>query len=65
MRYVTPCISKLYLPTILAVTLAGLIILPKHLKLWDPPIEIIEDENSQLLKKAGAMKRRRNTRRNN
>lgn len=53
-----PCILN-------AVTLAGLIILPKHLKLWDPPIEIIEDENSQLLKKAGAMKRRRNTRRNN
>lgn len=48
-----------------AVTLAGLIILPKHLKLWDPPIEINEDENSQLFKQASSMKRRRNTRRNN
>lgn len=45
-----------------AVTLGGLIYLPKRLKIWDPPME--DEENVQLLKQAGA-KRRRNIRRNN
>lgn len=48
----------------LVITFAGLIILPRHLKLWDPPIEI-DEENTHLLKQAQAMKRRRNQRRNN
>lgn len=46
----------------LAVTLGGLIYLPKRLKIWDPPMD--DEENVQLLKQAGA-KRRRNIRRNN
>lgn len=53
---VFPCILN-------AVTLAGLVYLPRHLKLWDPPIEV-DDENAHLLKQAGAIKRRRNTRKN-
>lgn len=47
-----------------AVTLAGLMYLPKHLKLWDPLIEM-DEETNQLLKQASAMKRRRNARKNN
>lgn len=46
------------------VTLGGLIYLPKHLKLWDNTVEV-DDENVQLLKQAGAIKRRRNVRKNN
>lgn len=44
----------------IALTLGGLIYLPKKLKLWDPPADI--DEENHLLKHASAMKRRRNTR---
>lgn len=50
---VFPCILN-------ALTLGGLIYLPKKLKLWDPPADI--DEENHLLKHASAMKRRRNTR---
>lgn len=47
-----------------AVTLGGLIYLPKYLKLWEITIDM-DDENVQLLKQAGAIKRRRNVRKNN
>lgn len=46
-----------------AVTLGGLIYLPRRLKLWDPPLEL-DEENMHLLRQAGGMKRRRNTRKN-
>lgn len=47
-----------------ALTLGGLIYLPKYLKLWDPSLEM-DEETNQLLKQASAMKRRRNARKNN
>lgn len=49
---------------ITALTLGGLIYLPRYLKLWDMTLEM-DDENVQLLKQAGAVKRRRNVRKNN
>ncbi|KAF2895073.1 hypothetical protein ILUMI_11102 [Ignelater luminosus] len=47
-----------------AITLAGLLYLPKHLKLWDPPVEIDEDD-AHLLKHANALRRKRNPRKMN
>ncbi|KAJ6640750.1 Multiple coagulation factor deficiency protein 2 like, partial [Pseudolycoriella hygida] len=41
-----------------AITLIGLIYIPKRLRLWDPHIDL-EDENSQLLKQIGGFKKRR------
>lgn len=40
-----------------AITLIGLVIIPKKLRIWDP-IDI-DDENSQLLKQMGGFKKRR------
>lgn len=45
-----------------AVTLGILIYLPTKLKLWETPGE--EDENTQILKQAGVIKRRRGHRKN-
>lgn len=42
-----------------AITLVGLLYLPKKLKLWDPHIDV-DDENSQLLKQMTGYKKRRN-----
>lgn len=42
----------------LAITLIGLIYIPKRLRLWDPHIDN-DDENSQLLRQIGAFKKRR------
>lgn len=42
----------------LAITLVGLIYIPKRLRLWDPHIDN-EDENSQLLRQMGGFKKRR------
>ncbi|XP_031336211.1 uncharacterized protein LOC116165695 isoform X1 [Photinus pyralis] len=47
-----------------SITLIGLIYLPKHLKLWDPPPEIEEDE-AFLLKHGNALRRKRNMRKIN
>lgn len=41
-----------------AITLVGLIYIPKKLHLWDPHIDN-GDENSQLLKQMGGFKKRR------
>ncbi|KAG4078006.1 hypothetical protein HA402_002057 [Bradysia odoriphaga] len=41
-----------------SITLVGLIYIPKRLRLWDPHIDL-EDENSQLLKQIGGFKKRR------
>lgn len=43
---------------IIAITLFGLYYLPKKMRLWDAII-LDEDENSELLKKIGNMKKRR------
>lgn len=53
--------SRLNSPQV--VTLVGLIYLPKRLDIWNSTMEV-EDENMQLLKQAGTMKRRRMTRKN-
>lgn len=42
----------------LAITLIGLIYIPKRLRLWDPHMDN-DDENSQLLKQMGGFKKRR------
>lgn len=49
---------------ILGVTLGGLVYLPTRLRIWDPSHDC-DDENVQLLRQAGAMKRRRHCRKNN
>lgn len=41
-----------------AITLIGLIYIPKRLRLWDPHMDNV-DENSQLLKQMGGFKKRR------
>lgn len=41
-----------------AITLIGLIYIPKRLRLWDPHMDN-DDENSQLLKQMGGFKKRR------
>lgn len=41
-----------------AITLIGLIYIPKRLRLWDPHIDN-DDENSQLLRQMGGFKKRR------
>lgn len=42
-----------------ALTLIGLLYIPKKLRLWDPQTDI-DDENSQLLRQMGGFKKRRN-----
>ncbi|XP_055709461.1 uncharacterized protein LOC129805518 isoform X1 [Phlebotomus papatasi] len=55
--YVTfPCILNF-------ITLAGLIYIPRRLRLWDPHADI-DDENSQLLKQMGGFKKRRGPKKN-
>ncbi|XP_055676992.1 uncharacterized protein LOC129786169 [Lutzomyia longipalpis] len=55
--YVTfPCILNF-------ITLAGLIYIPRRLRLWDPHSDI-DDENSQLLKQMGGFKKRRGLKKN-
>lgn len=49
---------------IIGVTLGGLFYLPKRLRIWDPSMDC-DDENIQLLRQAGAIKRRRHTRQKN
>uniref|UniRef100_A0A1B0BNT6 Uncharacterized protein n=1 Tax=Glossina palpalis gambiensis TaxID=67801 RepID=A0A1B0BNT6_9MUSC len=41
-----------------ALTLMGLMYIPRRLRLWEPNMDI-DDENSQLLKQMGGFKRRR------
>lgn len=47
----------------LAITLIGLIYIPKRLRLWDPHIDN-DDENSQLLKQMTGFKKRRMPKKN-
>ncbi|KAH8295498.1 hypothetical protein KR018_012436 [Drosophila ironensis] len=44
--------------SVLAITLMGLIYIPKRLRLWEPNMDL-DDENSQLLKQMTGFKRRR------
>lgn len=52
-----PCVLNM-------LTLVGLVYLPKHLKIWDPPLEIEEDD-AQLLKHANVLRKKRNARKLN
>ncbi|KAL9894789.1 uncharacterized protein LOC119640716 [Glossina fuscipes] len=59
--YFRSCTLNFYVifPCILnSLTLMGLMYIPRRLRLWEPNMDI-DDENSQLLKQMGGFKRRR------